>query len=102
MLIIAKGTVLVTIGTKDGFILAADSRQTSGPRVISDKKQKIYRISKYVACSFTGRTLASGGEGGSKTEYDLHQEVTSYAANETAPTVKHSKAPCRAARQKTV
>ena len=86
MLISVKGTVLVTIGTKEGFVLAADSLQTRGEEILSDKKQKIYRVRKYVACSMTGRTWSLESE--SKLEYDLHREVSLYARNSTASSVQ--------------
>lgn len=86
MLISSHGTVLVTIGTKNGFVLAADSLQTRGKEILSDKKQKIYRVRKYVACSITGRTWSLESE--SKLEYDLHREITLYARNSTASSVQ--------------
>ena len=87
MLIIAKGTVLVTIGTKDGFILAADSRQIRGDQVFSDKKQKIFRITDYIACSLGGRIQVSAEK--ENLEYALDRELIEYSNSaKTALTVQ--------------
>ncbi len=88
MLISSHGTVLVTIGTKEGFVLAADSLQTRGKEILSDKKQKIYAIRKFVACSLTGRTEVSATEGDFKMEYNLHREIGAYANAASASSVQ--------------
>jgi len=86
----SHGTVLVTIGTKHGFILAADSIQTRSGKIIHDKKQKIFKVSKFIACTITGRTEVTATDKEDHYHYDLSDELIRYAGSQKGITVQHT------------
>lgn len=58
------GTIDVIVATREGFVLATDSRATRGDGTHSDDAQKLFRVGKRTACVIAGLVGADiGAEG---------------------------------------
>lgn len=78
-------SIVVIIRTSDGLIIVADSRLSSGERVVSDSYQKIIRIGRDIAISFTGAAFLVDENGTDKKLRTLIQEFNlKHAITDTA------------------
>ena len=78
--VLSHGSIGIVISTKDGFVLAADSRLT-GEDGNRDNGQKLYRIGNGIACVIAGTVEAEVHSGTAPYQFGLRDALGSHLLN---------------------